>query len=93
MALRPFQATRRPPIKKGLEMDRDGDSPRSAALENIAQAAIAIAATVPHLEALIAQQRFLGIDHATAQELDELLAFLLACAEQIQDETKTFRDA
>jgi hypothetical protein len=74
-------------------MDHNGDSPRSGPLENISQAANAIAATVPHLEALIAQQRFLGIDTAAAGELDELLAFLLSCAEQIQAEIKTFRES
>ncbi len=83
----------RPPIAIGLEMDHNGDSPRSGPLENIAQAAIAIAATVPHLQALIAQQRFLGIDTATGQELDELLAFLLACAEQMQAEITTYRES
>jgi hypothetical protein len=74
-------------------MDHNGDSPGSCPLENISQAAFAVAATVPHLQALIAHQRFLGIDTATAEVLDELLAFLLSCAAHIHDEIQTYRES
>jgi hypothetical protein len=76
-----------------MESDADASLSDSEPLESISQAASAVAATVPHLQALIAQQRFLGIDHATAGELDELLAFLLSCAAQMQAEIRTFRES
>jgi hypothetical protein len=56
----------------------------TAPLDEVVHATRQIAGSIPQLESLVAQAKYLEVNDATINNLNETLAHLLACAEQIR---------
>ncbi len=72
-------------------MQPNSNAYSAESLDQILQASRLFAATVPELESLVAQRKHLAVSSANSDKLNDTLAMMLACAEQVRHGIQVYR--